>query len=1069
MIKIVTKPNNIEETREELLPIFFEPTGVRWKISKIIFVVLTLVGLLLAFALSRYYFMDFNANNTINAYAKEFDNKKTSEINKVNTFAIFSPDYSSKYVFGALKENSTQLKSLVLKPFINGKFVQDGGYNSALSYKNISNPYSNDLLIDKATSEKSLDTLFQTPEMKNFISNNDVDKVIYEVSSQSQIDQFKVLSQKYNQKIGFLINKPQETTLNFGKTTVYYLFNYQEGEKLNSQIDSFSAGLNRLIQSGAKPKISIQSQYTTKKDNETKIVAPFEVQDKLKSGDVITMNDNIPTLKINDQEVKMFGKWFYFNFFTILGDRLPKNVEVGLSSLENAESGSLKFLNERKIKGEFTLSDKIKTSGKGLIQNVKNYGSQGAVTAESDLNTKLLKSVKIEKLPVPAEIEYTGYIEKTTAITFDDGPAVINTPKVLEILKRYNAQATFFVTGAQVNKHPDTLRLIAKEGHQIENHTYSHRNLANVSEQQMRFEISETNKLIKENTNYSPRFLRVPYDAFGIPETIQDLTVNRIAEEFNMKLYQIDTDSKDYASEAGSKDDVTPEAFKIEEIKTQILFHDGWDGEKKNTFKKIENTLELLTKNKYNLITVNQYVNKNETQVVKIREDNIFEKVLHLNSSEADLIVGSYNVVINVILFIGSFTVIAFILFLFRNKFLQPKEDFYANVTALIPCYNEEKMVISTVQSLLNNDLPGLKILVVDDGSKDRSFIYLKKTYANNPRVKIITKPNGGKSTALNYGLSFVDTEYFVTMDSDTIFAKDSVRLMLRHFADPKVSAVAGNVQIGNEYFTQKHSDKSVNFFSDFNWLTTCQRFEYITGQNFEKLAFNGMGCVIVVPGAIGCFKTADVRSIGGYKEDTLAEDTNLTIELLKQGKKVRYEPNALCFTEAPDTIQQFFKQRFRWSFGTFQVAWKNKNILFNPRYGSLSLFALPYMVFGLANLISLPLTSIGLFIIMIRSILGFAGVITLNQTDTNSLIALFGLFILFTLISILRVTYSLWKDKSENKYQILLAYPIVITVYNALIAYITIKAFFACIKGQRQGWGHLVRKGSVKMSQLSS
>lgn len=1069
MIKILTKPKEGIEQRAESLPVFFEPTGIRWRFSKILFVVLAIIGGLLSFALTKYYFNSISSTNILNSYANEFNANNKKDLKELNSFGILSPDYTSKYVFGSVKENSKYLKNLIINPFEKDNITTDGAFFEAIDFKNriLKSPIT--VLVNKNTQSYDLEKLLTSDQFVKLKNNSkvSVDTLLFEVSNQQQIDTYSKLAEKTNLRVSYKVDSNNNTTLNFNQSLVYYTFSHNIDQPLKEQVDSFISGYNRIKGGGSEINIILPSGYSYSKDGKSITIDPFEVQQKLNVGDKINFKNDTPILKYENNDVKMYGKWFYFNLFTTIGDRIPTSTLFGLNSLENSESGSYKFIKERKLINEFTLSDKIITSGNGLIQNIKNYGSSGEITADTKNN--LLTLIKIEKKPVPAELIFTGYSEKTTALTFDDGPSVINTPKVLAILDNYKVQATFFVTGQQILKHPDNLREIAKKGHQIENHTFSHPNLSVVSDNQIRYEISETNKLIKDISGYQPRYFRVPFDAFGVPETSTDLRINKIAEEYNLKLYQIDSDTKDFATDESLKDsEQKQEKLKIDEIKTQVLFHDGPDVDRELTLTKLEDLLDKLSSAKYSLITVNQYSNKDEASIPIVKDPTILDKLTNLNASTADIVSLFYDGLINIILFFGTFTVIAFIIFLFRNRFLQPKEDYIANVTALIPCYNEEKMVVSTVQSLLDNDLPGLKILVIDDGSKDKSFLILKKTFTSNPRVKIISKPNGGKSTALNYGLKFVDTEFFVTMDSDTIFAKDSVRLMLRHFKDQKVSAVAGNVQIGNEFFAQKHSDKSMNFFRDYNWLTSCQRFEYITGQNFEKLAFNGMGCVIVVPGAIGCFRTKDVISLGGYNEDTLAEDTNLTIELLKTGKRVRYEPNALCYTEAPDTITQFLKQRFRWSFGTFQVAWKNKKILFNPKYGSLSLFALPYMVFGLFNLIMLPLTSIGIFIIAIRTTLGFIGVYNFSESDIKSLSNLFFLFIMFTIISLLRILYSIWKDRSVNKYQVLLAYPIIITVYNALIAYITIKAFFACIKGQRQGWGHLVRKGTVKMNSIN-
>ncbi len=1064
MIKIITKP--ALEIKHDLKPVFFEPTGIRWKVSKVIIVLFTIISLLVSIALVRYYIGFFNSNNILTSYANDYSNEQKKIENMVNTHAFFSPDTSSLYLTGSIKENIKAIKHLIINPFDGDKISTDGAFTTALSFYKRSNYNPTSIYFNKKSQSLGVDKLINNKEFENFMKNSNVNSFVFEIEDESMINSFLDLGKKLNVRIDFLISKPELTTLNFKNSIVYYQFKVSESKDFTTQTNVFMEGYSNLIKSSKEVRVTLPSRYQQANSLVPKTFSTLDIQRTLKKGDNVNFKNNIPTVTINNMDISLFGKWFYFNFLTSVGQKLPSTTSLGVANLENSESESLDFLINKKLETDFVLSNKIITSGNGLIQNVKSYGSKGTVSA--DTNNGYLTLINIEKQPIQAEIEYTGQEAKTTALTFDDGPAVANSPKVLKLLGEYKVQATFFVTGQQIVKHPDTLVAIAKAGHQIENHTYSHPYLTNVTEKQADWEISETNKLIKQYTGYEPRFLRVPYDAFGVPETASDLRINKIAENNNLKLYQIDTDVKDFGKVEGQVEtEIKEDIYNVDNIKTQVLFHDGPDLDRTKSLEILENLLEKLSNAKFKLVTVNYYVNKTSITTPAVADQPWHLKLISLNSSTADIIILGYNTLINIFLTIGSVSVILFIIFLFRNKKLKATEDFYADVTAVIPCYNEEKNVINTVQSLLDNDIDNLKILVVDDGSKDTSFIKLKLAFSNHPKVKIVTKPNGGKSTALNFGLQFVTTEYFVTMDSDTIFASDSVRLMLRHFKDPRVSGVAGNVQVGNEYFNMKKTAPELKLHKDFNWITTCQRFEYITGQNFEKLGFNGMGCVLVVPGAIGCFKTADVLALGGYKEDTLAEDTNLTIELLKVNKVVRYEPDALCYTEAPDTLKQFYKQRFRWAFGTFQVVWKNKHIMFNPKYGSFSLFALPYMVFGLVNLIFLPLTSIGIITIVGRMILSGLNKYSFSPLDDKSTLNLILIFVVFTLISILRILYSITKDKSHNKYQMLYAYPIIVTVYNFLISYITIRAFFACIKGQRQGWGHLVRKGSLNMNQL--
>jgi cellulose synthase/poly-beta-1,6-N-acetylglucosamine synthase-like glycosyltransferase/peptidoglycan/xylan/chitin deacetylase (PgdA/CDA1 family) len=1061
---------NSNQKHDQDLPIFFDPSGLRWRVSRVIILMFLIFGIYTFIGLGRYYY-----NNYLNIKVISNFSAKPKQAASINSTAILNPDYTSNYVTGSIKENIKYINELIINPFRpNQSTINDeGGFRTAIEYYTTNNTNPTSILLkEKNLNQVNVADLLRSTEFNKFVKVANSKKLIFEVSTQSQIDNFKEVHKELKSqiKLGFIVNSNNPVTLNYYGLPLFINYVLTSNAPLTPQVEQGVNLYNQANNTTDEIGFIFPSSYINEDKGVASMASVLDIQNSYKVGDIQKFKNSTPIRNLNKVDYSLYGKWFYYNFLYTLYTKLPVAVSLGVNDLSNAESGLLKYLHEyqsnQDLDNKFQLSQKVITSGKGLIQTVESYGSQGKFDATYFNNT--LESVQIQSLPTQAKITFSGHENFTTALTFDDGPALYNTPKIVDRLNKDNIKATFFVTGQQITKHPDTLKALAASGHEIENHSFTHSLLTQATDEQIDWEMSQTNYLISSKTGQIPQFFRVPYDAFGQPETSSDLRINKIAQKYNLKLYQIDSDAKDYRNGNSNEAESNIDLANISKIGTQILFHDGPDTDRTDTFEKLDETIKALQAAKIKLVTVSYY---NSTNQVKDQSkvEPWYISTITLNTYFIDQLGFVYNGLINFILVFSSITVVIFIAFLFRNKKLKPKSDYFAGVTAVVPCYNEVKNVINTVQSLLDNDMPGLKIIVVDDGSKDPSFIRLKTTFINNPRVKILTKRNGGKSTALNHGLEYVDTEYFVTMDSDTIFAPDSVRMMMRHFADPKVSAVAGNVQLGNEYFNLKATDKSIRFFKDFNWLTTCQRFEYITGQNFEKLAFNGMGCVIVVPGAIGCFRTSDVIALGGYKEDTLAEDTNLTIELLKLGRKVRYEPDSLCFTEAPDTLSQFYKQRFRWSFGTFQVAWKNRGILFDFRKGSLGIFAMPYMVFGLFNLILLPLTSLGIFYFGAVLLLDALNISKIQISDTQGFAQVLILVCIFAFISFARVFYSIYVDKSKNKYQIFFAYPMIITFYSVLLSYVTIRAFFATLKGQRQGWGHLVRKGSLSLNQLST
>jgi cellulose synthase/poly-beta-1,6-N-acetylglucosamine synthase-like glycosyltransferase len=247
-------------------------------------------------------------------------------------------------------------------------------------------------------------------------------------------------------------------------------------------------------------------------------------------------------------------------------------------------------------------------------------------------------------------------------------------------------------------------------------------------------------------------------------------------------------------------------------------------------------------------------------------------------------------------------------------------------VTVLIPAHNEETVIVQTVTSVLLSDLTDIHVIVVDDGSTDRTLELLHENFGSNECVQIIHQVNRGKAAALNHALLEAKTEIVVTIDADTEIESDAIRKLIRHFSDPRVGAVAGNVKVGNRS----------------RWLTRWQALEYITSQNMEKRAFDLLNCITVVPGALGAWRRQAIESAGGITADTVAEDADLTIAIRRLGWRVTYDEEAIAWTEAPERPGQLIRQRFRWTFGTLQSFWKHSDTLFRPKYGTLGWVALP-------------------------------------------------------------------------------------------------------------------------------
>ena len=245
-------------------------------------------------------------------------------------------------------------------------------------------------------------------------------------------------------------------------------------------------------------------------------------------------------------------------------------------------------------------------------------------------------------------------------------------------------------------------------------------------------------------------------------------------------------------------------------------------------------------------------------------------------------------------------------------------EEFEPFVSIIVPAYNEEFVIEPTIRSLLNCDYENFEIVVVDDGSQDRTSEIVREQFAGESRVRLFTEQNAGKAESQG--------DIIVALDADTQFPAATIRALARRFVDPTIGAVAGNAKVGNRI----------------NIVTRWQALEYITSQNMDRRAFASLNCITVVPGAVGAWRRELIEECGGFSTDTLAEDQDMTLQIRKLGYRIGYEETAIGWTEAPQTLRMLAKQRYRWAYGTLQCLWKHRGALLRPKYGTLGFVAMP-------------------------------------------------------------------------------------------------------------------------------
>jgi cellulose synthase/poly-beta-1,6-N-acetylglucosamine synthase-like glycosyltransferase len=360
------------------------------------------------------------------------------------------------------------------------------------------------------------------------------------------------------------------------------------------------------------------------------------------------------------------------------------------------------------------------------------------------------------------------------------------------------------------------------------------------------------------------------------------------------------------------------------------------------------------------------------------------------------------------------------------------------DVSVLIPAYNEESVIVETVRAALASHYPKLEVLVVDDGSSDRTADLIQENFRRDPRVRLLVQPNRGKPSALNRALAEATGTIIVSIDADTIVDPEAIPRLVRHFADPNVGAVAGNVKVMNRN----------------RWLTRWQALEYITSQNLEKRAFDLLNCIPVVPGAAGAWREEVLKSHGGFSGDTVAEDTDLTLTIRREGMKILYDEEAIGHTEVPDTIEALIRQRFRWTFGTLQAVWKHRDAVGKPRYGTLGWIAIPNIfMFQIVLPLFSPIIDLLFFLTLALWALAQLRITRLPQLwtsqDVERSLIFFAIFMLIDLFTCV-VAFALERHEDWT----LLAPLLLQRFYYRQMMYVVLfRALKEAVKGRPVGW----------------
>ena len=633
--------------------------------------------------------------------------------------------------------------------------------------------------------------------------------------------------------------------------------------------------------------------------------------------------------------------------------------------------------------------------------------------------------------------------DRTVALTFDDGPDALWTPRILDVLREHHVHATFFVVGSAAVDNPDLLRRIVAEGHEVGVHTLTHTDLGPAPDWRRELEVQGGQDAIVGVTGQAASLLRPPYTAGNGAITDSMWSALRgLADEGYLTVLS-SMDSKDWQTPgAGAiEDNLTPSGPQGQ----VVLMHDG-GGDREQTVAALDSALSRFSEQGYRVTTVGDAVGidsmRPASSVEQVRGSAF---VWGIRLSDFVVTAISWGLVAA-----GAVTFVRAVLVMFfaarhsraarrlptpgrgrRRVDVMVGPAVIEPVTVIVPAYNESAGIEAAVRSILASTHP-VEVIVVDDGSTDGTADIVEAL--GLPGVTVIRKENGGKPSALNAGIQAAGHDLVVMVDGDTVFEPDTVRALIQPFADPRVGAISGNTKVANRG----------------GILGAWQHIEYVVGFNLDRRLFDVAECMPTVPGAIGAFRIEALRNVGGVSDDTLAEDTDLTMALCRDGWRVVYQEDARAWTEAPATLGALWRQRYRWCYGTLQAMWKHRGaVLQKGAAGKLGRRGLGYL-FVLQVLLPLFAPVVDVFALY--------GLIFLDPLRIGVL------WLLFLAVQFLMAAYAFRLDR--ERLGPLWTLPLQQFVYRQLMYLVVIQAVVTAVAGVHLRWHRMERYGSLRVPQ---
>ncbi|MFF3496582.1 glycosyltransferase [Streptomyces sp. NPDC002795] len=615
-------------------------------------------------------------------------------------------------------------------------------------------------------------------------------------------------------------------------------------------------------------------------------------------------------------------------------------------------------------------------------------------------------------------------------LTFDDGPDPEWTPKVLDVLKKHDAHAVFFVTGTMASRYPDLVRRMVDEGHEIGLHTFNHPDLSYQSKKRIDWELSQNQLALEGAAGVRTSLFRPPYSSFADAMDDASWPVTKYIGSRGYITVVNNTDSEDW--KRPGVDEIIRRATPKGGEGAIVLMHDS-GGNRSQTVAALDRFLPELQGTGYKFANLTEALGmpgahtpvsgvelwKGKAWVYAVEASDNITGVLVVGLAVIGVLVMSRFGLMLILSGVHARRV--------RRKGFAWGPPVTEPVSVLVPAFNEAKCIENTVRSLMQSEHP-VEVVVIDDGSTDGTARIVENMRL--PGVRVVRQHNAGKPAALNRGMANARFDLVVMMDGDTVFEPATVRELVQPFGDPNVGAVAGNAKVGNR-------DSLIGAW---------QHIEYVMGFNLDRRMYDILRCMPTIPGAVGAFRRSALERVGGMSDDTLAEDTDVTMALHRDGWRVVYAEKARAWTEAPETVQQLWSQRYRWSYGTMQAIWKHRRALVDKG---------PSGRFGR---VGLPLVS--LFMVLAPLLAPLIDIFLLYGLVFGPTEKTVGAWFGVLAIQAVCAAYAFRLDKERMTH--LISLPLQQLLYRQLMYVVLLQSWITALTGGRLRWQKLRRTGVV-------